>query len=74
VLVLGKLVKLSNVAIYLETVGTVPQSFVSTVLSIIEYVYRVFGEAPDLVEIYIYEDSQKLLQNLYNIATELGLF
>jgi hypothetical protein len=73
VFILRKLIKLNNTAVYLETVDTVPQDFVSTVLNIIEFAYRVFGEIPDLVEIYIYEDSQKLLQNLYNIATELGV-
>lgn len=72
-LVLGKLVRLGKVAIYIEVVGSVPQEFVSTILSILEEAYTLFDEVSDLVEVYIYEDSNRLLQSLYRAAIELGV-
>ena len=72
-LVLGKLVRLGKAAIYIEVVGGVPQEFVSTILSVLEEAYTLFDEVPDLVEVYIYEDSNRLLQSLYRAAIELGV-
>jgi len=69
---MGKLVRLGKAAIYIEVVGGVPQEFVSTILSVLEEAYALLGNAPDLVEVYIYEDSNRLLQSLYSVAVELG--
>ena len=69
---MGKLVRLGKATIYIEVVGGVPQEFVSTILSVLEEAYALLGNAPDLVEVYIYEDSNRLLQSLYSVAVELG--
>jgi len=49
-----QLIRVGSTVLYLTIVGEVPQGFVSRVLGELVEVYRLFGEGPELVEVYIY--------------------
>jgi hypothetical protein len=67
------LIRIGSTALHLSVVGRVPQDFASMVLSELVNVYRLFGEGPELVEVYIYESSELMHSYMFSEAVELGV-
>jgi hypothetical protein len=67
------LIRIGSTALHLSVVGRVPQDFASMVLGELVDVYRLFGEGPELVEVYIYESSELMHSYMFSEAVELGV-
>jgi hypothetical protein len=68
-----QLIRVGSTVLYLTIVGEVPQGFVSRVLGELVEVYRLFGEGPEFVEVYIYGSEELMHIYLLSEALELGV-
>jgi hypothetical protein len=66
-------ISLNGGVLYVNVVGSVNNVFVDRVISMLIEAYRVLGEIPELVELYIYEFSDVKRNVLLGEALELGI-